>query len=80
MRDKVCVFSVKVIADVFGPDNTLIDKIRFAQMVEAPDITKAFKEVQRRIKLKAARRGYRNGYRFQYHLYSPFKKIWERAL
>lgn len=80
MKEKVCVFSVKMIAEVFGPDNILVDKIKFAEMVEKKNLSRAFKEVQKRIKQKAARHGYRreNGYWFQYHIYSPFKKIWEK--
>lgn len=80
MRDKnkVCVFSVRMVAEIFGKDNILVDKIRFAEMVEERDATQAFKKVQKRIKQKAARRGYHNGYQFHYLLYSPFKKIWER--
>lgn len=81
MKEKTCVFSVKIVAEVFGRDNILIDKIKFSQMIEAPNIDRAFKEVQKRIQQKAARRGWRhkNGYRFQYHLYSPFKKLWEET-
>ncbi len=67
-------------AEIFGPDNILVDKIKFAEMVEGRNATQAFKKVQKRIKQKAARRGYRNGYRFHYLLFSPFKKLWERTL
>ncbi len=78
MKEKVCVFLVKIIAEIFGPDDILVDKIKFAEMVEERNATQAFKKVQKRIKQKAARRGYHNGYRFHYLLYSPFKKIWEK--
>ena len=79
LKEKICVFSVKMVAEVFGTDNKLVDRLKFSQMIEAPNLTRAFKEVQKRIRLKAARRGYlvKKGYRLQYHLHSPFKKIWE---
>ena len=35
MKEKTCVFSVKIVAEVFGRDNILVDKIKFAQMIEA---------------------------------------------
>ena len=81
MKEKNCVFSVRIVAEVLNIDNILVDKIKFAQMIEAPDIDKAFKEVQKRIKQKAAHRGYRlkNGYWLQYRLQSPFKKLWEET-
>lgn len=84
MRDKnkVCVFSTKIIAEVFNTDNILVDKIKFAERIEAPTLNKAFQNVLKKIRRKAARHGYRreNGYRFQYRVYSPFKKLWERTL
>ncbi len=47
-RNKVCVFSGRIIAEIFGPDNILVDKIKFAEMVEGRNATQAFKEVQKK--------------------------------
>jgi len=82
LKKKNCAFSVKIVAEVFGKDNKLVDKVKFAELIYESDIDRAFKEVQRRISIKAAHRGYRqkNGYHFQYHLYSPFKKLWDATV
>lgn len=83
MDDKVCVFSVKIIAEVFGRDGILVDKIKFADMVEAQNRTAAFKKIRKILQQKASRRGYRrkNGYRFQYCTPgATFKKIWEKTI
>ena len=85
MENKVSIFSVKIIAEVFGSDDILVDKFTFAEMIKKRDSTQAFKEVWERIKQKAARRGYKvrrdynakDGYRLQYRLHS-FRKIWEK--
>ena len=77
MEDKICAFSVKIIAEVFSRDNISVAEIKFAETIKAPGFTKAFREVQERIEQIATHRGYRRdeGYRYQYHLFSPFKKI-----
>lgn len=81
LKGKTFVFSFKIIAKVLNADEILVDKIKFAQMIEASDIDKAFEEAQKRITLRAAHRGYRkkNGYHFQYHLPAPIKKLWEKT-
>ncbi len=86
-KNKVSAFSVKIIAEIFGTDDILVNEIKFAETVEGRNLTQAFKKVQKRIKRKAARRGYKvrhdynakDGYRVQYCLYSPFRKLWEKS-
>ena len=78
MKEKIYAFSVKIVAEIFSKaDNILVDKIGFYEIVEGRDPTQVFKKVQKIIKQKATRRGYHNGYRFQYHNCSPLRKLWE---